>query len=165
MHRSNSFGFLFFIPHYLTVSLSLVFASSLAGNMNLMLSPHFLMTRRCPGSVADSQQYRMCMCVFMCVWAHQFTVKCSVVCIWQSANTYSSHYRCKRQSEKERERERRRAHQAVSVSAWLCPQTGGWGDSVNPERLFNPSVSSLFYHFRLISRLLPFFFSINVPST
>ncbi len=86
------------------------------------------------------------------------TVKRSAVCIWQWANTYSSHYQRKRKRERERKTERKRAHQAVSVSVWLCLDSRGWGDSANPVRLLNiPSVSFLFYHPRLIS-LLPFSF-------
>ena len=97
-----------------------------------------------------------------CERAHKLTVKHSAVCMWQLADTYSSHYRCERKRERARERgkerdgerERKRAHQAVSVSLWLCPETWGCGDSGNPERLLNnPSVSSF-----LLS-LQTFFFS------
>lgn len=61
--------------------------------------------------------------------------------MWQSADSQCSRYRCqrKRETEKGGKKKNERAHRAVSVSVWLCPETRGWGDSANPERLLNSS--------------------------
>lgn len=100
----------------------------------------------------------------VCVSEHTRLLLNALWCVCDSRWTPTVLITTARESKKKEERQRKRAHQAVSVSVWLCPETWGWGDSANPERLLNnPSVSFSFYHPRLISS--PSFFILSPSLT
>ena len=93
--------------------------------------------------------------LWVCERAHPLTVKRSPVCMCRSADTYSSHYQRERETERE-ERKGKRAHQAVSVSVWLCPETRGLRGFCKSRETPQQSLSLLSFIIPDSFLLLPF---------